>query len=76
MNGINTKGDGLTINGDLGRQTLNSGGSDAQTFTHQQQQANNVGALAICQACDGTGWTHHATKGLTRCQGLGFPHGK
>ena len=76
MNDTNTTCNGLTINGDIGRQTLNRGGSDPQTITHIWKQDANGGALAICQACDGTGWTHHATKGLTRCQGLGFPHGK
>ena len=73
MNDINTAGDGMTINGDLERQTLNSGSSDAQTRTHTRGQSA-VGAASVCQTCDGTGWTHHATKGLTKCNGIGLPH--
>jgi DnaJ-class molecular chaperone len=75
MNDINTAGNGLTINGDLERQTLNSGGSDAQTQREQKATSPLAGA-SVCQHCDGTGWTSRAVKGLTRCQGVGFPHGK
>jgi len=64
----------MTINGNLQRQTVNCGSSDPQTHNTQQQQPDAVGALAICQHCDGTGWTHHATKGLTKCHGIGLPH--
>ena len=75
MNDTNTAGNGMTINDDLERQTLNSGGNDAQTCITDRKQTHAVGALAICQQCDGTGWTHHATKGLTKCNGIGLPHG-
>ena len=73
MNDINTAGDGMSINGDLGRQTSNRGSSHAQTRT-QQQGTRRDSAASVCDACDGTGWTHHATKGLTRCTGIGLPH--
>ena len=73
MNDINTAGNGLTINGDLERQTLNSGGSDAQTRITALTTSPLAGA-SVCQDCDGTGWTHHATKGMTRCKGVGLPH--
>jgi len=69
MNDINTAGNGLTINGDLERQTLNSGGSDAQTRITPPTTSQLAGA-SVCTTCDGTGWTSHATKGLTRCTGL------
>jgi len=73
MNDINTAGDGMTINGDLQRQTVNSGRSDAQTQPDTRRQSAN-GAASVCTHCDGTGWTHTATKGLTRCKGKGIPH--
>ena len=73
MNDINTAGDGMTINGDLERQTLNSGSSDDPTPPEQRGQSAN-GAASVCTTCDGTGWTHTATKGLTKCKGKGIPH--
>lgn len=78
MNDTNTKGDRpmKQTSGDRGRQTLNSGGRvPAELDTQRNSKATHVAALAICQHCDGTGWTHHATKGLTRCtQQTGLPH--
>ena len=78
MNDTNTVGDRpmKQTSGDLERQTLNSGG---RIPAELEQQHNNkpatAGALAICTTCDGTSWTHHATKGLTRCtQTEGIPH--
>lgn len=62
--------------GDRGRQTLNSGGRvPAGLDPDLNSKATHVAALAICTHCDGTGWTHTATKGLTRCtQQTGQPH--
>lgn len=78
MNAINTVGDGpiRETAGGLKRQTLNSGGTLPTDPHTARQQPSSAGALAICTTCDGTGWAHTATKGLTRCKGLGFPCGK
>lgn len=84
MNDTNTVGDRPMekTSGDLERQTLNSGGTpNAESTTQRGQQARNAGALAqaegagVCTTCDGTGWTSHATKGMTRChETKGLPH--
>lgn len=73
MNDINTTGDGLTINGDLERQTLNSGRSDDPTRL-ETLETSTLACASVCTTCDGTGWTPHGTKGLTRCKGQGLPH--
>jgi len=77
-NDINAIGDRpmKQTSGDRGRQTQNSGGRiPAELDTQRNSKATHVAALAICTHCDGTGWTHHATKGLTRCtQQTGTPH--